>query len=251
MEFRSQKAAYLTIALLPWSLAAAELRYQVHHDHLLKDGSGTLVIDDQGVAYQETSKKKKKKPGQLHHGRWDYQDIQQLHLAPERLTVITYKDRKWLFGIDKEYEFRLLPGQSLKEVYELLKNRLDRRFVAALPDDQVAVMWELPVKLLGTLQGSEGVLRFGPDHVVYKTDKKDNSRTWRYQDIDNISTSDPYELTLTTYERATTHYSSRKGFNFQLKQPLDEKRFDLLWRRLNRNQGLEFLTSIQEGNKQP
>jgi hypothetical protein len=239
MEFRSQKAVYLMIALFPWSLAAAELRYQVRHDHLLRDGSGTLVIDEKGVGYQETSKK------QRHHGRWDYQDIQQLYLAPERLTVVTYKDRKWLFGIDQEYEFRLLPGQSLKEVYELLKNRLDRRFVAALPDDQVAVIWELPVKLLGTLQGSEGVLRFGPSHIVYKTDKKDNSRTWRYQDIDNISTSDPYQLTLTSYERG------RKGFNFQLKQPLDEKRFNLLWRRLNQSKGLEFLTSIQEGNKQP
>ena len=95
------------------------------------------------------------------------------------------------------------------------------------------------------------MLRFGPGHIVYKTDKKDNSRTWRYQDIDNISTSDPYQLTLTTYELARTHYGGRKGFNFQLKQPLDEKRFNLLWRRLNQNKGLEFLTSIQEGNQQP
>jgi hypothetical protein len=40
-----------------------------------------------------------------------------------------------------------------------------------------------------------------------------------------------------------------KGFNFQLKQKLDEKRFDLLWKRLNRGKGLEFLTSIQERNQ--
>jgi hypothetical protein len=40
-----------------------------------------------------------------------------------------------------------------------------------------------------------------------------------------------------------------KGFNFQLKQPLDEKRFEMLWRRLNQEKGLQFLTSIEERNQ--
>ena len=49
---------------------------------------------------------------------------------------MTYKDRKWLLGVDKEYEFTLAPGQSFNEAYTLLKDRLDQRFVAAVADDR-------------------------------------------------------------------------------------------------------------------
>ena len=100
--------------------------------------------------------------------------------------------------------------------------------------------------LLGRVSGSEGALEVGADRIVYKTTKKRQSRTWRYGDIENISASGPFQLTLTTYERAKTHYGNLKGFNFQLKQALDEKRFNLLWRRVNQTKGLELLTSAQE-----
>jgi hypothetical protein len=115
-----------------------------------------------------------------------------------------------------------------------------------LPDSGVAALWELPVKLLAAFQGSEGVLQVGADRVVYKTARKHQSRTWRFEDIENVSTSGPFQLTLTTHERAKSQYGSLKGFNFQLKQRLDEKRFNILWRRLNRVKGLEFLASAQE-----
>lgn len=105
------------------------------------------------------------------------------------------------------------------------------------------------MKLLGTIQGSEGVLQVGEERIVYKTDKKGGSRTWRLEDIENVSTSGPFQLTLITHERAKTQYGSMKGFNFQLKQKLDQQRFDLLWRRLNRDKGLQFLTSIEERNQ--
>jgi hypothetical protein len=233
------------LLLAPCLLGAAEFRYEVRHDHLYKGHAGTLVINDEGVSYQESGKK----PEKLHHGKWSYQDIQELRVSPDRMTVITYKDRKWALGADEVYEFELPSGQSFVPVYELLKNRLDRRFVAALADDQIPALWELPVKLLGAVTGSEGILRFASDHIVYKTDRAEASRTWRYQDIDNISTSDPYQLTLTTYEKSKAQYGSRKGFNFQLKQPLDEQRFNLVWRKLNQTKGLEILTSIQENTK--
>ena len=89
----------------------------------------------------------------------------------------------------------------------------------------------------------------GPDRIVYKTDRPRQSRTWRYQDIENASTSDRYQLTLTTYEHARASYGSMKGFNFLLKQPLDEKRFDALWKSMNQEKGLQFLTAIEEGNQ--
>jgi hypothetical protein len=80
---------------------------------------------------------------------------------------------------------------------------------------------------------------------VYQTDRKGHSRTWRLEDIDNVSSSDPFQLTLVTYERAKAQYGSRKNFQFQLKQRLDEKQLEALWKRLNRDKGLEFLKAIE------
>ena len=242
--------------LIGSALTAAELRFEVRHERALRDHPGTLTIDDTGVSYQQIltekqQKKKRKKPPELESVRFDYQDIQELWLSAGKLVLVTYKDRPRLLGIDKEYEFFVVGERSFAEAYPMLKDKLDQRFVTALADPQAAVLWEIPVKLQGTFQGSEGVLQAGPDRIVYKTDRKEQARTWRYQDIENISTSSPFQLTITTYERAKTHYGSLKGFNFQLKQRLDEKRYELLWKRLSREKGLQFLTSQQEESRVP
>jgi hypothetical protein len=249
MAFRTEKrtgiVAVLALAIAPALFAQTELRFEVRHDHWRKYGAGALVVSERGVSFQELTKKQQVK----HAFKLDYQDIQELRLSADKLTLVTYTDRKWLLGVDKEYEFTLTPGQSFSEVYTLLKDRLDQRFVAAVADEQIQPLWEVPVKLLGRVTGSEGFLEVGADHIVYKTTKKGQSRTWRYADIENISDSGPFQLTLTTYERAKTHYGNLKGFNFQLKQALDEKRFNLLWRRINQTNGLELLTAAQEKEK--
>ena len=254
MEHRSQKARRcisLLVALLAILPAgAAELTYEVRHRRAMKNHDGLLTVGEKGVAYRQVLPEgKRKSHTKLENVQFDYQDIQELWVSSDRLRLVTYKDRKWLFGVDKEFEFFLPKGKSFDSAYAMLKDKLDRRFVAAVADPPAATLWELPVKLLGTIQGSEGVLQVGQDRIVYKTDRPRLSRTWRYQDIENVSTSDRYQLTLTTYERARTNYGSMKGFNFQLKQPLDEKRFEMLWKRLNQDKGLHFLTSIEERNQ--
>jgi hypothetical protein len=237
MEYRSQKANYgLALLLIAAPAWAADLTFEVRHERALKDRNGVLTVGENGVEYRDAAE----------HVQWNYRDIQQLWISSEKLILVTYKDSKWLLGIDKEFEFFLPKDKSFETAYATLKDKLDRRFVAALADTQPDILWELPVKLQGTLQGSQGTLSVGPDRIVYKTDRPGQSRTWRYQDIENVSTSDPYQLTLTTYERAKSHYGSRKGFNFQLKQPLEEKRFEALWRRLNQDKNLTFLTSIEQ-----
>lgn len=262
MEHGSQKTISRSIrAVFVFALATTawgqELGFEVRHERALRDHPGRVTFDDAGVAYQQvlTPKQQRKgpksrKPLKLENVRWGYQDIQQLWLSPEKLVIVTYRDRKWFLGVDKEFEFFLTgKNQSIASAYQFLRDKLDQRFVAAVADPKLLAAWELPVKLLGTIQGSEGVLRVGEDRIVYKTEKKGQSRTWRLEDIENVSTSGPFQLTLTTYERAVTHYGSMKSFNFQLKQKLDAKRVDLLWKRLNRDKGLEFLTSLQERNQ--
>lgn len=262
MEHRSKKATIRILILvvgsaLPTVLWGQQLQFDVRHERALKDHSGRVTIDERGVEYQQalTAKQqvkaaKGKKTPSLESVRWDYPDIQELWISPHKLVLVTYKDRKWFLGVDKEFEFLLTgEGQTYETAYELLRGKLDQRFVAALADPKVEAAWEMPVKLLGTLHGSEGVLQVGADRIVYKTARKDHSRTWRLGDIENVSTSGPFQLTLTTFERAKMHYGSMKGFNFQLKKKLDEKQFDLLWQRISRDKGLQFLTSIEERNQ--
>lgn len=257
MELRSKKTSHcisLLVGILAISaVGAADLNYEVKHHRALKDHAGILTIGDKGVGYQQVKAMKKQsadqgKPPKLERVQFDYQDIQELWVSPNKIVLVTYKDRRWLFGIDKEFEFELADGQSFEAAFAMLKDKLDRRFVAAIAALQTEAEWELPVKLLGTIKGSEGILLVTSDRIVYRTTSPRQSRTWRLQDIENISTSDRYQLTLTTYERAKTHYGSMKGFNFQLKQPLDEGRFESLWKKLNREKGLRFLTSINERN---
>ncbi len=239
MALRVEKAlGTLAIAALVTGLShAGEFRYVALHDHLRKSGPGTLVIDDKGVAFEEKRGK--------HAWRWSYSDIQQLKLSPGKLEVLTYRDDKWKLGADRSYEFKVA-GDSLREAYQFLKDRLDQRFVAALADTQAEPLWEIPVKHRLRFSGSAGALRFGNDVVVYSTGKRNQSRTWRWDDIENISSSGPFELTITTFERARLHYGDRKGFNFQLKQPLDEARYNQVWQRVNQRKGLAILNSYRE-----
>lgn len=214
------------VALVPALASAVE--FEVRHDHIRKGCAGTLTIDERGVAYHQAAAKR-----HPHDWSWDYSNIQQFELSAKRIRVLTYSDNRWKLGVDREYTFTALDGSDFSSAYALLKDRLDQRFVAELADADVRPIWEISVKHLGRISGSEGLLIVGETRIVYQTGRKGDARTWRYGDIDNIGTSGPFNLTLTTFERARSHYGSRKDFNFQLKEPLDERKYNELWRRLN------------------
>ena len=181
-------------------------------------------------------------PNIPHAWRWNYQDIQQLKIAPKALTVLTYTDNKWKLGADREYEFDLKSGRTLEDAYSLLKTRLDQRLVAAMPGIPARMLWEIPAKHLTRFGGDEGVLQVGETEIVYRSTDKKESRIWRYEDMENVSSAGPFQLSITTFERARSQYGSVKGFNFQLKQTLSETRYNDLWLRLNRTKGLNILS---------
>jgi hypothetical protein len=214
-------AACLTIAAAVWG---AEVKFPARHDHLRKGCDGTVTVTDEGISFAGPKK---------HFWSWKYQDIQQLEMAPGRIKVLTYADNRWKLGADREYEFR---GEVPRELYKLWSARLDQRFVAELADASSAG-WSIPVKHLQRVRGAEGVLRFAPDRIVYETAARNGSRTWRYQDIAGISSSGPFQLTVTSFERAKSHYGDRKGFNFQLKAALDEARYNQLWLDIEKKNG--------------
>ena len=182
-----------------------------------KKRAGVLTVDESGVSYAGAK---------AQHWSWKYQDIQRFTLSPDRIKVLTYQDNRYLPGADRAYEFTgKIPAL---ELYDLLKGRLDQRFVAALAETSWPVQFWVPAKHLLPIAGSQGALLFGADAIAWSTTGKDDSRTWRYQDIAGVSSSGPFDLSITTLE---------KTFHFQLKQPLAESRYNQLWMEIEKRNG--------------
>ena len=182
-----------------------------------KKHAGLLTVDETGVSYAGPK---------AQNWSWKYQDIQRLTLSPDRVTVLTYEDSRYLPGVDRSYEFTgKIPAL---ELYDLLKGRLDQRLVAALAETSWPVQFSVPAKHLLRMTGSEGELSFGADSIVWSTPSTDDSRTWRYQDISTISSSGPFDFSITSLE---------KTFHFQLKQPLAEAQYNELWMEIEKRNG--------------
>jgi hypothetical protein len=203
----------------------------VRHDHFMGGCNGTLVLDQQGVRYETNHQQDAR--------TWNYEDIKQFQIEQgRRLKLYTYEDRSnWRLGADKVFEFTWSDeGISGQRVYEFLKSRTRRPIASALAPAEVgAVSFDLPVKHLGILTGNQGRLLFSDRGVVFRASNDRGSRSWRYGDLESISSGGPYDLTLTTYEQQRFHYSSRRVYNFQIKEPLPRDSYDALWRFINEN----------------
>ena len=250
MAFRiEQRAGALLIGLVmaPTIFAQQAYRYEAWRGHrrLLHIGTtrdaGVLEITESGLSFVEAQQ-------HGNHARtwhWSYQDIHQLRMGTTSLDVLTYQANRWKAGAEREYEFDLVSDKTFGDAYLFLKSRLDQRFVATIADGVADVLWEVPVKHLLRFGEDEGMLQVSANEIVYNSPTRNASRTWRYQDIENISTSGPFQLTVTTFERATLHFGDLKWFNFELKSPLVEARYNGLWLRVNESKGLKLLDSYR------
>jgi len=207
-------AGCLILAFAAWASAA---QFTVRHEHWRKGCEGTMTVGEDGVSFTGAGD---------HSWSWKFQDIQELRLTPRSIHILTYKDDKFRLGADVGYEFTgKIPADSL---YAFLRDRMDQRFVAQMDVDSALPTLTLAVKHEARVLGSEGRLAFTPDSIVYGTPAKNQSRTWRYEDIDSISSSGRFQLTITTLE---------KSFNFQLKQPITEGQYNQLWLQIEKKNG--------------
>jgi hypothetical protein len=248
MAFRSkaQAGALLIFFGLSASLPAAEpAAFQVRHRHLRHSAEGILRVSNEGISFEEAGKHK------AHSSKWRFEDIEQLTLSPDVLRILTYENRRWPLRENRGFVFDNLPEDLATKLYPVFSGRLDQRFVAALADGEVKPLWEIPAKFLHRGAGSHGTLLVGTDRVVYRTEAPEQSRTWRIPDIDVVSSSGPFDLTVTTFERSGSSYAGHKDFQFELKRPLAEAEYDGLWRKVNQAKGLQILnSSTQIGEKQ-
>ena len=223
MAFRIKTAIILAAAVMQTAAGA-----QVEHRHPRHSGAGTLSITDDGLSFTETGKHPE------HSRVWKYEQIQQLELSATRLRVLTYEDSRRQLGRDREYVFDNLPADFLKSTYPMWKDKLDQRFIAALADPEITTLAEFPAKLLGLTKGVEGTLLFAEDQIVFRTGKPGYSRTWRFTDIDNVASAGPFDFSVVTLEHHGAWNTGTRDFRFQLQRPMEEARFNELWRRMHR-----------------
>lgn len=250
MAFRTEAKTLASIVVtaalfFPVRAFAQQGEWRVRHQHLRKGAIGALKVTPDTISFDERDKKNRPTP---HSRTWKYEEIQQLTLGAKTLRILTYEDQRLellpnrarrpdagiALGRDREFVFDTLPPALVTQLYAAWRDRLDARFVAALADDQVHSDWQLPVKLVHGRSGSQGVLRFAADRIVFETGEGEDSRTWRIRDLENISSSGPFDLTITAHEG---------DFRFQLKEALAEDRYDRLWRQISRSNGLQTLTA--------
>jgi hypothetical protein len=216
--------AFAAVVLL--NSGTAELR----HDHLWRSGAGTLQVTADGLSWIE--------PGEPKHGRtWAWIDIQQLELTPDTIRVVTYEDSKWRAYKDREYVLSPLPTGFADSVVELLREKLQEKLVAAVVAVAENSIWNVPVKLRQKLGGSEGELVFSPGLLTYRSPERSQSRVWPLDQIEMVSSSGPYDLSVLPHERAGWT-GGRRDFRFQLKRPLQELEYQQLWMSIQRANGL-------------
>ena len=193
-------------------------QFPVHHEHRRKFCAGTLTVDEHGIRFSGPKG---------HAWSWPYGEIQQLTLRAGSIHILSYKDSSnWKLGKDVAYTFTgIFPIELLERQWSA---QLDQRFVAAVSVGQDSGLSGLkfPVKQLGLTKGTQGTLTFAGDAVVYDT--PGDPRTWRYSDIQFISSANPFQLTVTTLE---------KQFHFQLKQAITESTYNQLWLEIEKKNG--------------
>lgn len=231
MAFRSQEAIGTFLVLIccgSFAAAADPVTIPVRHHHMRKGGLGQITIGEASISFREDGKKPQ------HSRVWAYDEIQQLFIGSDSLKILTYEDVVWSLRGDREYVFDKLPEKAALLILDTVKGRVDeRRLVAAIPDLQSRPVWQVKAKRLEGRGGSEGTVLIGEDSIVYMSEERDASRTWHLRQLDNISTSGPFDLTVTTFEQGGSRFGGRRDFRFQLKTELNEDRYNALWRRLN------------------
>lgn len=208
------------------ALQAQEVRFPVQHGRLLRDRTGDLIFSETGVEYRTTAKGDSR--------AWKYEDIQQLGLlSPKELTIISYEDSKWKLGKDLFYRFTITAGEITPALWTQLQAKLKRPVVSAVIPLGIAPKFTIPVKHLRGFSGTQGMLEIGDEYIIYKTAVPKDSRIWRYEDISSVGTTGPYQVRLTSMDRAENESGGERNFVFSLKERLAPEAYDFIWWKIN------------------
>jgi hypothetical protein len=191
--------------------------FEVEHEHWLRSCKGKLVFGDNTVDF--ISEKKE------HSRSWKYDDIQQLDLDSKQVVILSYDRRKIELGADRSFAFKLLSGTISNQFREEMAKKLGHPLISSVIPEQIKVRFSIPARHRLTLSGTQGVLEFGDDCIIYRSERADDSRIWRYKELISIGSTGPFQLRIGALE---------KDYVFDLKRKLLPDEYDFIWLKINR-----------------
>jgi hypothetical protein len=201
---------------------AQEFRYRVEQGRLMRDRNGELIFSREGVEFLAEKSENSRK--------WAYNDIKLIEIpSPRHVHIWTYDDERLFLGKDEKLTFKVIEPELDKVTIAFLRGRVNRPFVVSfsVADEGVQPIVEIAVKHLHRLGGCQGVLKIYKEQLTFVSSKDGNSRTWYWTDLQSVGRTGPYRIELSTYERETG--GSERNFNFELKEPLPEDVYDMVW----------------------
>lgn len=180
---------------------------RIHRVDLMPSDRGYLLIDQKGVEFRSSNGRSR---------RWTLDEIHTVFLAPHRLVLESYIDHSLYRLGERKYRFdltRTLPPAVAAGIAEAVA----RPSQNADPDPDASAIATIPVRHRSLASGTNGVLRIRRDGIDYVTPSKDDSRSWRWADLQTLSNPDPYHLFVFGY---------RDTYTFDLKAPLSDKLLD-------------------------
>jgi hypothetical protein len=179
----------------------------------LRDQSGDLHIDAQGVTFQS-------KDGKT-NVTIKMQDLREASVADSRaLRFETYEVEKWKPIERRTYTFRAPPDTPLDSLAQFLATRVHRPVVGHYWQ---GALIEVPAYHRRAFGGTNGTLRIGEESIQYLSDEPADARTWLYRDIETIGRPDAFRFRVTT---------NRETYVVELKDALPEGAYDLAWSRV-------------------
>ena len=171
--------------------------------------SGTLLIDAASVEFRPTNGDSR---------RWPMAEIETLDLRSRRMLLTGYERHGGLRLGTRSFRFDL--GETMPaSVAADLAARVGKPTRNRNPETKAPAFGTMPAHHRTPRGGSNGTLRFRDNGVDYVTQRANDSRSWRWADIQTLSNLDPYHLVLSGY---------LETYSFDLKEPLPRELYDRL-----------------------
>jgi hypothetical protein len=177
---------------------------------LFSKTSGTLLLTDSGVEFR---------PSRGQPMSWRFAEIQTFDLAPHRLSLTGYANRRWHLHGERSFRFdfeTLLPPAVAANLAERVAKPVEN----GAPDASATAFATLGARHRTRRGGTNGTLRFRNTGIDYVTESGLGARSWRWADIETLARPDAFHFRVGGY---------RETFEFELKEPMSQKLFDRLW----------------------
>ena len=148
-----------------------------------------------------------------------YSDIRAADVSdPRTIRFETYDISKRNPLELRSYEFRLKADHG-SDLAKFLAERLTRPVIGAY-DVGGDGRFNVSAYHRHLFGGAHGVLAIGAAGIQFKTERKADSRTWLYRDIQTIGSSGPFNFRIST---------ELETYTFDLKERLPERAYDFAW----------------------